>query len=81
MVREFYIENETGQRFSMMDIEKGCFLSSPTGLGISYDIQYEQIGNNFIPNSKKNTQGQPGGELIFKKYDNYRMDLKNILEI
>ena len=72
MVREFYIENETGQRFSMMDIEKGCFLSSPTGLGISYDIQYEQIGNNFIPNSKKNTQGQPGGELIFKKYDNYR---------
>jgi hypothetical protein len=30
MVREFYIENETGQRFSMMDIEKGCFLSSPT---------------------------------------------------
>ena len=39
MVREFYIENETGQRFSMMNVEKGCFLSSPSGLGDSYDIQ------------------------------------------
>ena len=72
MVREFYIENETGQRFSMMDIEKGCFLSSPSGLGYSYDIQYAQIGNDFIQNIRKLTQGQIGGELIFKKYDNYK---------
>lgn len=72
MVREFYIENDLGQRFSMMDIENGCFLSSPTGLGYSYDIDYAQIGNNFIPNIRKITQGQIGGELIFKNYDNYK---------
>lgn len=72
MVREFYIENETGQRFSMMNIEEGCFLSSPTGLGYSYDTQYSQIGNDFLQNIRKLTQGQIGGELIFKKYDNYK---------
>lgn len=72
VVREFYIENETGQRFSMMNIEEGCFLSSPTGLGYSYDTQYSQIGNDFLQNIRKLTQGQIGGELIFKKYDNYK---------
>lgn len=72
MVREFYIENETGQRFSMMNIEEGCFLSSPSGLGYSYDIKYSQIGNDFIQNIRKLTQGQISGELIFKKYDNYK---------
>jgi len=72
VVREFYIENETGQRFSMMDIEKGCFLSAPTGLGYSYDTQYSQIGNDFIPNIRKLVQGQIAGELVFKNYDNYK---------
>jgi len=72
MVREFYIENETGQRFSMMNVEEGCFLSSPNGLGYSYDIQYAQIGDNFIQNIRKLKQGQITGELIFDKYDNYK---------
>lgn len=72
MVREFYIENEIGQRFSMMDTGESCFLSSPTGLGYSYDTQYVQIGNNFIQNIRKLTQGKIGGELIFDKYDNYK---------
>lgn len=30
VVREFYIENELGQQFSMMDVENGCFLNAPT---------------------------------------------------
>ena len=72
MVREFYIENENGQRFSMMNIEEDCFLSSPSGLGYGYNIEYSQIGNDFIQNIKKITQGQIGGELIFKNYDNYK---------
>ena len=72
MIREFYIENETGQRFSMMNIEKGCFLSSPNGLGYSYDIEYAQIGDNFIQNIRKLTQGQISGELIFKTYEKYK---------
>lgn len=72
MVREFYIENDTGQRFSMMNIEEGCFLNSPTGLGYGYDIEYSQIGDEFIQNIRKITQGQVNGELIFKNYDNYK---------
>lgn len=72
MVREFYIENDKGQRFSMMDIENSCFLNSPSGLGYSYNTEYAQIGDNFIQNIRKITQGQISGELIFKKYDNYK---------
>ena len=73
MVREFYIENDKGQRFSMMDIENSCFLNSPSGLGYSYNTEYAQIGDNFIQNIRKITQGSISGELIFKKYDNYKL--------
>lgn len=72
MVREFYIENETGQRFSMMDVENGCFLNSPEGLGYGYNIEYSQIGNDFIQNIRRLAQGEISGELIFKNYDNYK---------
>ena len=34
LVREFDIENEKGQRFSLMNIENGCFLNSPRRIGI-----------------------------------------------
>lgn len=43
MVREFYLINELGQSFSMMNIEEGCFLDEPSGLGYEYDNKYEQI--------------------------------------
>lgn len=72
MVREFFIENDLGQQFSMMDIENYCFLNSPTGLGYSYNTEYSQIGDEFIQNIRKLAQGQIGGELIFKSYDNYK---------
>ena len=35
-VRQFFLLNEKGQEFSLMDIQKYCFLSSPTGLGINF---------------------------------------------
>ena len=69
MVREFYIENDKGQRFSMMDIENSCFLNSPSGLGYSYNTEYAQIGDNFIQNIRKITQGSISGELIFNDSD------------
>ena len=72
MVREFYIENELGQRFSLMDVENDCFLNSPNGLGYSYNIEYSQIGNNFIQNIKKISQGRIAGELVFVSYENYK---------
>lgn len=72
MVRNFFIENELGQRFSLMDVKNGCFLNSPNGLGYSYNIEYSQIGNNFIQNIKKISQGQIFGELVFANYENYK---------
>lgn len=72
MVREFYIENELGQRFSMMNIESGCFLNEPTGLGYGYNTEYSQIGDNFIQNVRKIQQGQINAELVFRTYDNYK---------
>lgn len=72
MVREFYIENDKGQRFSLMDVENFCFLNSPSGLGYSYNSEYVQIENEFIQNVIKIAQGQIGGDLVFKNYENYK---------
>lgn len=72
MVREFYIENDKGQRFSLMNVESFCFLNSPSGLGYSYNSEYVQIENNFIQSTNKLAQGQIGGDLVFKNYENYK---------
>ncbi|MEE0929587.1 MAG: phage baseplate protein [Acutalibacteraceae bacterium] len=72
MVREFKLQNEKGQEFSLMDIENSCLLTAPNGLGISYTSEYEQIGNTFVQTIRTFDQGQIDGELNFLNYDNYR---------
>lgn len=72
MVRQFNLINEKGQTYSLMDIENYCLLTSPTGLGFSYSIEYEQLGNIFIQNLKKIQQSRISGQLNFLKYINYR---------
>lgn len=72
MVRKFYLENEKGQKYDLMDRDNYCFLSSPTGLGYAYDTSYEQVGNGFITNIRQLQQGKIAGEAIFKSYDNYK---------
>lgn len=72
MVRKFYLENEKGQKYDLMDKDNYCFLSSPTGLGYAYDTTYEQVGNSFITNIRQLQQGKIAGEAIFKSYDNYK---------
>lgn len=79
LVREFKLENERGKSFSLMDIENGCFLSEPSGLGYSYTTEYEQLGNTFITKLRKQTQGKIDGVLNFKNYDNY-LKLINFIE-
>ena len=32
MVRQFYLKNEKGQKYDLMDREKYCFLYEPSGL-------------------------------------------------
>ena len=50
-VRRFLLENEKGQRFNMNSLEEGCFLSSPSNLGYSYNINFVQLGFDFIENN------------------------------
>ena len=56
MVREFKILNEKGQEFSLMDIKNYCLLTNPTGLGYSYQTEYEQLGNTFINKLRRTEQ-------------------------
>ena len=72
MVREFKLVNEKGQEFSLMDINEYCLLTEPTGLGMRYYTEYEQLGNTFISNLRKLEQGTINGTLNFKYYDNYK---------
>ena len=72
MVREFKILNEKGQSFSLMDIEKYCLLTEPTGLGYTYSTEYEQLGNTFVENLRKLEQGNINGTVNFLNYDNYK---------
>lgn len=76
MVRKFYLENEKGQKYDLMDKDKFCFLSDPAGLGYSYETEYQKVGNSFIDNIRKLSQGQINGEAIFSSYDN----VKNLID-
>lgn len=72
MVREFKLVNEKGQEYSLMDLESYCFLSEPSGLGYSYNTEYEQIDEVFFSNLRKIQQGQISGKVNCLHYENYR---------
>ena len=72
MVREFKLINEKGQEFSLMDIKEYCLLTEPTGLGLTYSTEYEQLNNVFISNLRKIEQGSINGTLNFCSYDNFK---------
>lgn len=71
-IREFYLLNEKGQKYSLTNLKKYCFLTEPSGLGYSYSTEYEQLGNMFITNLRKVEQGQIEGIVNFLNYDNYK---------
>ncbi len=72
MVREFKLLNEKGQEFSLMDIKNYCLLTNPTGLGYSYQTEYEQLGNTFINKLRRTEQGIIEGTANFLSYDNFK---------
>lgn len=71
-VREFKLINEKGQEFSLMDIENACLVTNPSGLGVNFQSQYEQLGNTFVENFRKAEQGKIPAQANFKYYDNYQ---------
>lgn len=79
MVREFKLLNESGQSFSLMDIENAVLLTDPSGLGYAYETEYERVGTSFIANARNIAQGQIGGTVNSLNYDNLRK-LGNFIE-
>lgn len=79
MVREFYLENEYGQRFSLMNIENGCLLTNPDGLGFSRTMEYEQVADDFVENINKLNQALIQAEVNFISYDNYKKFVNFVL--
>lgn len=71
-VREFKLINEKGQEFSLMDIENYCLMTEPSGIGIEYSAEYEQLNNRFIENIKTIGQEAITGQVNFTSYDNYK---------
>lgn len=72
MVRKFRLLNETGQEYSLMDIENYCLLTEPSGLGYAYATEYEQLGDTFVTNLRRIEQGKINGQVNFLKYENYK---------
>ena len=68
-VRRFILENEKGQQFRLDNLDEGCFLTSPSELGYAYNIDFVQLGNEFIENNRRIEQKKPKGTLYFKTYD------------
>lgn len=64
MVREFYLENEIGVRWSLNHPNKG-FLTAPSGLGFTRKASYVSIGNSFVRNFMKEEQGEIEGTIVF----------------
>lgn len=71
-VREFKLLNEKGQQYSLMDIENYCLLTSPTGLGLEFQTNYESLGYSFIESTNKIHQGKISGTANFMHYDNFK---------
>ncbi len=64
MIRQFYLENEYGQRWNLNRPASGLLIS-PDGLGYNMDASYAAIGHSFIRNYLKEKQQSISGTLIF----------------
>ena len=72
-IRNFYLENEKGNKIDFQSFDGGLFLYKVSGLGYEENISYEQVGDTFIPINKQLVQKPIEGTLEFdeKSYDEY----------
>lgn len=71
MVRQFNLLNEKDEKFSLMNMQDYCLLTSPAGLGYSYSTSYEQLANLFVQNIRTLEQGKIEGIVNFLTYENF----------
>lgn len=81
-IRNFYFENELGQKVDCQKINGGLFLYNISGLGFEKNVEYIKVGNRFITNKEEYAQQQIGGELEFDEmtYDEYSKFVDFILQ-
>lgn len=81
-IRNFYFENEKGQRIDCQKVDGNLFFFNVAGLGYEEEIEYSQIGGNFIKNKQRMVQNVITGDLEFYNmtYDEYETFINFILQ-
>lgn len=72
-IRNFYLENEKGNKIDFQSFDGEIFLYKVSGLGYEENISYEQVGDTFVPTNKQLVQKPIEGTLEFDEnsYDEY----------
>lgn len=73
-IRNFYFENEKGQRIDCQKVNGSLFLYNVTGLGFEKKTEYVRVGNTYVKNQEYIEQNIIDGELEFydMTYDEYK---------
>lgn len=81
-IRNFYFENEKGQKIDCQKVDGNLFLYNVTGLGFEKEVEYVRVGNTFIKNKEELKQNVIDGELEFYNmtYDEYKTFTDFILQ-
>lgn len=81
-IRNFYFENEKGQKIDCQRVDGNLFFYNVAGLGYEEEIEYSQIGDNFIKNKQRMVQNVITGNLEFYNmtYDEYESFIDFILQ-
>lgn len=68
-MREFYLINGKGNRYSLMDVNH--WLHEPSNLGAKFNSKYEQIGANFVRTKRITAPDDITGTVMFTGGDLY----------
>ena len=81
-IRNFYFENEYGQRIDCQKVNGNLFLYNISGLGFEKNTEYVKVGSRYITNKEDFVQIPINGELEFDEmtYDEYSNFVDFILQ-
>ena len=77
-IRNFFFENEKGQKIDCQEVSGKLFLYNVNGLGFSRNLEYARVGTAYIKNKDEFAQNVITGELEF--YDNTYEQYKNFID-